>query len=487
MKKFEYYQPKSLKEAFGLMGKLKGRARYIAGGTDVLIRMKQGAIRSEALISLRGVAELREVTSNGDLTLGGMTLLRDIERSRFIAAAYPALVEAVGRLANPQVRNMATLGGNLCNAAPSADCAPPLMVLDASLILEGPGGKRSVSIEDFFHGPGETCMDESEILRAVRIPEKGDQAGMAFLKEGRTAQDIALANAAALLVMEGKVCRLCRLAAGAVAPVPLRLKKIEKEVQGREIDPALLEKVAAMASEEVSPISDVRSSEEYRRTVAGVLVKRAMIRALENAALRSGDPVPLDLWIEEASGPAFESPAGEKAGDHNGKTSIGRKISFTLNGHEVSVEAASHWILHQVLRENFQLTGTKEGCGQGECGACTVLVDGVNVDACLYPIYEMEGRSVTTIEGLIGEGNRLHPIQEAFIEKGGVQCGFCTPGMILSARALLDENPDPSVADIREAISGNLCRCTGYIQIIDSIQRAAEKIVGMKTGEPREG
>jgi carbon-monoxide dehydrogenase small subunit len=149
-------------------------------------------------------------------------------------------------------------------------------------------------------------------------------------------------------------------------------------------------------------------------------------------------------------------------------------IHFTLNGHEVSVEVESHKMLLQLLRESFQLTGTKEGCGKGECGACTVLINGLNIDSCLYPAFEVEGKSVTTIEGLVGEGNRLDPIQEAFIEQGGVQCGFCTPGMIMSAKALLNENPNPDEPEIRRGISGNLCRCTGYIQIVNAIKKAAE-------------
>jgi aerobic-type carbon monoxide dehydrogenase small subunit (CoxS/CutS family) len=150
-----------------------------------------------------------------------------------------------------------------------------------------------------------------------------------------------------------------------------------------------------------------------------------------------------------------------------------KEIQFTLNGHEVSLEAGSHRMLLQVLREDFQLTGTKEGCGQGECGACTVLVDGLSVDSCLYPVFEVAGRSVTTVEGLVGEGNRLHPIQEAFVQNGGIQCGFCTPGMIMSTKALLDENPDPTDAEIKRGISGNLCRCTGYVQIVESIEKVA--------------
>jgi len=151
-------------------------------------------------------------------------------------------------------------------------------------------------------------------------------------------------------------------------------------------------------------------------------------------------------------------------------------IHFTLNGHEASAEVESHRMLLQVIRDTFQLTGTKEGCGQGECGACTVLVDGMNVDSCIYPAFETDGKSVTTIEGLVGEGNRLHPIQETFVENGGVQCGFCTPGMIMSTKALLDEKGTPDDEEIKGAISGNLCRCTGYVQIVDSIKKAAERI-----------
>ncbi len=151
-------------------------------------------------------------------------------------------------------------------------------------------------------------------------------------------------------------------------------------------------------------------------------------------------------------------------------------ISFNLNGYEVSAEVESHKMLLQVIRDEFHLTGTKEGCGEGECGSCTVLVDGMSVDSCLYPAFEMEGKKVTTIEGMIGEGNALHPIQEAFVENGGVQCGFCTPGMIMSAKAILDEIPNPSDEQIKRGISGNLCRCTGYVQIVASIKEAAEKI-----------
>ena len=151
-------------------------------------------------------------------------------------------------------------------------------------------------------------------------------------------------------------------------------------------------------------------------------------------------------------------------------------ISFTLNGDKVTAEVPPSWTLLNTLREYFELTGPKEGCGAGECGACTVIVNGKAVNSCIYPIPEVEGKSVTTIEGIAGKDGTLHPLQKAFIENNGVQCGFCTSGMIMAAKALLDHNPDPTEDEIRTGIAGNLCRCTGYVQIVESIEKAGEMI-----------
>ncbi|MBE9522104.1 MAG: (2Fe-2S)-binding protein [Proteobacteria bacterium] len=151
-------------------------------------------------------------------------------------------------------------------------------------------------------------------------------------------------------------------------------------------------------------------------------------------------------------------------------------ISFTLNGDKVTAEVPPTWTLLNTLREYFELTGPKEGCGAGECGACTVIVDGEAVNSCIYPIPEVQGKSVTTIEGIAGKDGTLHPLQKAFIENNGVQCGFCTSGMIMAAKALLDHNPDPTEDEIRTGIAGNLCRCTGYVQIVESIDKAGEMV-----------
>ncbi|OPX97011.1 MAG: Nicotinate dehydrogenase subunit A [Syntrophorhabdus sp. PtaU1.Bin002] len=147
-----------------------------------------------------------------------------------------------------------------------------------------------------------------------------------------------------------------------------------------------------------------------------------------------------------------------------------KEIMITLNGEEIRADVEPQWTLLYFLREILGLTGTKEGCGYGECGACTVIVDGKAVNSCLYPIFEADGKKIVTIEGLATESGGLHPLQKAFVDNGAVQCGYCTPGMIMSAKALLDAKPQPTEEEIKDAIAGNFCRCTGYVTIIDAIK-----------------
>lgn len=158
-------------------------------------------------------------------------------------------------------------------------------------------------------------------------------------------------------------------------------------------------------------------------------------------------------------------------------TKMPKELHFVLNGQEVDLEVDPSATLVEVLRDQLGLTGTKVGCSAGDCGSCTVLIDGQPFASCLVPAPRVEGREVVTVEGL-AQGEQLHPLQEAFLDEGAVQCGFCTPGMLMTAKALLDRNPNPSRQEIREAIAGNLCRCTGYEQIIDAVQRAAIRMRG---------
>jgi carbon-monoxide dehydrogenase small subunit len=149
---------------------------------------------------------------------------------------------------------------------------------------------------------------------------------------------------------------------------------------------------------------------------------------------------------------------------------MAKEIEFTLNGNQTKVAIQDHWTLLHLLREEIGLLGTKEGCGSGECGACTVIVDGDAVNSCLYLAAEVNGKNVLTIEGLAAADGALHPIQQSFVDNGAIQCGFCSPGMIMSAKALLDENPNAKLEDIKHALAGNLCRCTGYVQIFNAVK-----------------
>jgi carbon-monoxide dehydrogenase small subunit len=151
-----------------------------------------------------------------------------------------------------------------------------------------------------------------------------------------------------------------------------------------------------------------------------------------------------------------------------------RNVKFFLNGNEIKMKIKDHWTLLYLLREELDLMGTKEGCGSGECGACTVIVNGDAVNSCLYLAAEIDGKEIQTIEGLASSDSTLHPLQKSFVENGGIQCGFCSPGMIMSAKALLDEDPNPSTEEIKHALAGNICRCTGYIQIIDSVRAVTD-------------
>ncbi len=153
-------------------------------------------------------------------------------------------------------------------------------------------------------------------------------------------------------------------------------------------------------------------------------------------------------------------------------------VRFIVNGNSVQMEIEPYLTLLQLLRERLELTGAKEGCGMGDCGACTVLIDGKTVNSCIFPAMEVEGRHITTIEGMADAQGNLHPIQKAFIEHGAIQCGFCTPGMVLSAKALLDKNRNPTDEEIRKGIAGNLCRCTGYVQIIEAIKAGSSLLEG---------
>ncbi len=284
MSNVDYFRPATLDELWPLREANPG-GRIVAGGTDLMVRVASRVERPGVMLSLRGIAELSGVEAEGDgVRIGATTTIARIAGDPVLQERYPVLVEAAGCLGSPQIRNAATVGGNLCNASPCADTAPPLLVLDARARLLGPGGRREVPLRDFFQGPGETCLGDDEILEALLLPAPEHGARGAFLKKRRVRMDLALASVAVQLRVEGGVCKSARVAAGSVASVPLRLEAVEQQLEGAELTDGVLQRASDAARDAVSPITDLRSTEEYRRQIIGVYVKRAVLRATGGAA-----------------------------------------------------------------------------------------------------------------------------------------------------------------------------------------------------------
>ena len=276
MRPFAYHRPRTLAEALERKAETPG-SRYVAGGTDLIVRMKDGAVRPPALVSLRSVEGLSGVSADGRVRIGGATTHAALLAHPLVAERYPLLGEALRLLGTPQVRSVATVGGNLGNASPCADCAPPLLCLDAAVLLAGPDGERELPLDGLFVGPGQTARAEDEVLAAVLLGPPVPGARGAFLKKRRVHVDLAQASVAVLALVDAEgVCRHVRIAAGSVAPVPLRLKRTEALLVGRRIDAQLLDLARESAMGEVSPITDLRASADYRRHLVGVFVRRAL-------------------------------------------------------------------------------------------------------------------------------------------------------------------------------------------------------------------
>jgi carbon-monoxide dehydrogenase medium subunit len=278
----QYSEPRTLREAFTLLSKVEG-AKIFAGGTDVMVSMREGKIAPRHIVNIKKIPGLAtvEISKRGELSIGALVTIGEVETSAIVRNSYAMIADAAHQLGSFQVRNRATLGGNLCNSSPSADLAPPLIALGAVATIVGPKGRRLVKLEKFFTGPGRTVLKKSEILTEIKIRRPPKNSYGAFLKHGpRQCMDIATVNAAVMIEMSGKVCEECRIVLGAVAPVPMRAKKAEAEIRGKPITEEAIRKVGEIAAEECVPITDVRGSAEYRRIVVNVLVRRLFGKAL---------------------------------------------------------------------------------------------------------------------------------------------------------------------------------------------------------------
>lgn len=284
--KFEYFAPRTLEEALKLLLEQGDSACLMAGGTDVMVKMIHGRLRPEAIISLQEIEDLNVIRfdPNDGLTIGATTRLADVASHPAVANHYPALAHAVQVMANVEVRNMGTVVGNLCNAAPSADTAPPLIVMGADVTLIGVDGQRCLPLDEFFVGPGITTMRHGEIMTSIHVPVPPPKSGASYKRiSARCGVDIAAVGVGVMAVFNGNACEEAKIALGAVAPVPMRAKKAEALIQGHEWTDDLIEKAGDQAAEEAKPITDVRATAEWRKRMVAVLTRRALEEAHQRA------------------------------------------------------------------------------------------------------------------------------------------------------------------------------------------------------------
>ncbi len=420
------HRPSSPAEAVRLLTGTEGRGLYVAGGTILVVA---GSSHLDFLVDLTsaGLGGIRvEPTAgaSGTLVIGATTTVAELLHSP--DAGQPAvglLHEAAAHLANHTVRNLATVGGNLFAWHFPTDLPPALLVLDASITVAGRSGERAVPLEDLYARRGEVFA-VGDLIVDIRVPAETPGLRGAFGKHGRKRLDVALVNCAAAVRIEGGRIAEARLALNGVGGAPVRRRDVEAFLAGKAAAAATFEEAGRMVSASVTPKTDHRASSEYRKRISGVAAKRALMRAA-------------------------------------GVGSEPMTVRFVVNGKPIAVSVEPGDVLLDTLRANG-FTGVKAGCRSGNCGVCTVLLDGRPVPSCSVLTVRVEGRSVTTIEG-VGDAASPHPLQTEFFARSAAQCAYCMQGMIVSSKALLDEIPHPSDDEIREHLTGNLCRCTGYV------------------------
>lgn len=466
-----YYTPATLDEAASLLADHADDGRIVAGGTDIILELERGVRPGlKVLIDITRVPGLDEITQDEDGTIhfGPLVSHNRVAGSELLREYALPLAQACWWEASPQIRNRATVAGNLITASPANDTITPLIALDASVTLLSASGERTVPLREFYKGVRQTVMQPGEILSDISLkPLDPDTQCGVFIKLGlRKAQAISVVNVAVVLTMDGDTVTDATIAQGSVAPTIITSPDAEAYLTGKTLTDDVIGEAAKLASQAARPIDDVRGSADYRREMIRVLTRRALTALREGTAGDELPDTPVMLWGEGQGRMGEPLEAGFVHG-------ADEPIETTINGKPVTITGANHKTLLRMLREDAGMIGTKEGCAEGECGACTVYLNGMAVMSCLVGAPRAHHAEIVTVEGLAQNGE-LHPIQQAFIEEAAVQCGYCTPGFLMSGAKLLEERDDPTLWEIQQSITGNLCRCTGYYKILSAFERAVE-------------
>jgi xanthine dehydrogenase iron-sulfur cluster and FAD-binding subunit A len=464
-----YYTPTHLDDALRLLAQHQAEARIVAGGTDLLLEIERKLRSPRVLIDVTRLPGLDQIRLDGEtFHLGPLVTHNQVAASPLVVErAYP-LARACWAVGAPQIRNRGTVAGNLITASPANDTITALRALDASVTLRSLRGERTLPLAEFYKGVRKTALEGDEMLVDISWPALGPAERGTFVKLGlRKTQAISVVNAAAVIGFENGRVQTARITLGSVAPTIVRVPEAERYLIGQSLAEAVIVQAGRLARLAAKPISDVRSPADYRADMIEVLTLRALRSLLAGTERADWPAQPALLWGRTQG----RFPAG--TGSMVAHSVQGNEpIATMVNGQPYTVLGANDDTLLHMLREDIGLTGSKEGCGEGECGACTIYLDGIAVLACLVPAPRAHGAQIVTVEGL-QVGEVLHPVQQSFIDADAIQCGYCTPGFVMAAAKLLEELPHPTREQIEQGISGNLCRCTGYVNIVRAIERAA--------------
>ncbi len=445
---FEYERATSVEGAIASLQRLGSEARIIAGGHSLLPMMKLRLANPEHLIDINDLKELSYIREEGgEIRIGALTRHVELLKSELLAQHLPLFRDAENVIADPVVRNRGTIGGSLCQADAAEDLSAVCSAVKAKVVIRGADGERVVAMEDFHVGPYMTAVEDGELLTEVRIPLRPG-GGSAHEKVERRAGDWAIAAASAAVWIDGGKIADAGIGLSAVGLTTIHLTRAEELLRGKAPSEELFAEAGEIAS-------------------ADCVSERGRSRADRLQASSRRCP------HDPRSAPC------DRARPTSGGLSM--HVSITVNGEQVSREIEPRQLLVHFIRETPGLTGTHWGCDTSNCGACVVLMDGEPLKSCTALAAMCEGHEIRTVESLEVDGE-LDPIQMGFHETHALQCGFCTPGMLMTARALLDENPDPTDQEIRTAISGAICRCTGYKNIVSAVRWAAEYEATAKQG-----
>ncbi len=465
-----YYSVNSISEALALLDEYQETARIVAGGTDLILELERGQRPTvNTIIDITRVAGLDQITLHGEtIRLGPLVNHNHVVASELILTRALPLAQASWEVGAPQIRNRATIVGNLITASPANDTITPLIALGAQLTLASVDGERTVPLREFYSGFRQTILRPNEMVTAVTFPALAENERGFFMKLGlRRAQAISVVDASVVLGFdESDAVTSARMTLGSVAPTIIRVPVAEQALIGKTLTPETISETARLASLTPEPIDDVRGTAEYRTEMVKVLIAR-ILRQLAQDTIDAGIPDnPPMLWGDNHATVKIGLAETLK---HTGDT----PIETTINGTPVEINTGQHKSLLHWLRDDAKLPGTKEGCAEGECGACTVFLDGAAVMSCMVHAPRAHNAEIVTVEGL-RDDEQLHPIQSAFIQESAVQCGYCTPGFLMSGAKLLEEIDSPNQEQINYSISGNLCRCTGYYKIVQAFQEASK-------------